>query len=245
MSRKIDMTGKVCNNWVVVEETIPPTTVTNKSRATWWLCKCLKCGRTKKFNGTDFRMKRIGECHCDYNYKRPKPSGNRIPGTAIINEIGNRYGKLTVESLAYTQDGLAYWNCLCDCGNKTIVRGNALRTGAIKSCGCVVSFKEQEIVQILKDESIDFQREYTFKDLVDQGYLRFDFAIFKDGILKGLIEYQGRQHFEPAGKFNHFGLLQKHDKLKEDYCKQHQLPLLTLDKDSNLKQDIIKWIGNL
>jgi hypothetical protein len=28
------------------------------------------------------------------------------------------------------------WECKCDCGNTTIVRGTVLRFGTVKSCGC-------------------------------------------------------------------------------------------------------------
>ena len=30
-----------------------------------------------------------------------------------------------------------YWECLCECGNKTIVSASYLRNGKIKSCGCL------------------------------------------------------------------------------------------------------------
>lgn len=32
--------------------------------------------------------------------------------------------------------GNAHWNCVCDCGKLTTVRGSSLRSGYIKSCGC-------------------------------------------------------------------------------------------------------------
>jgi len=62
---------------------------------------------------------------------------------SIVDETGNKYGKLTVLSFAYTKDGFAYWNCICDCGTKKIIKGNHLRNGDIKSCGCINSWKEE------------------------------------------------------------------------------------------------------
>jgi hypothetical protein len=38
--------------------------------------------------------------------------------------------------------------------------------------------------------------------------LRFDFALFKNNVLVGLIEYNGRQHYSEPERFNHFGKLQ-------------------------------------
>lgn len=30
------------------------------------------------------------------------------------------------------------WECTCDCGNITVVRGENIRSGAVKSCGCLL-----------------------------------------------------------------------------------------------------------
>ena len=54
----------------------------------------------------------------------------------VINDLtGQRFGKLTVISYAYTKRR-AFWNCLCDCGNTCIVCGHNLVTGNTTSCGC-------------------------------------------------------------------------------------------------------------
>lgn len=54
----------------------------------------------------------------------------------MINEIGKKYGKLTVVSKApKSPRQIVFWNCLCDCGNKTITSGVDLRKGESKSCG--------------------------------------------------------------------------------------------------------------
>lgn len=56
----------------------------------------------------------------------------------VINEIGNKYGRLTViERAPNDSAGRAHWICKCECGNTTIVRGTTLRSGATQSCGCL------------------------------------------------------------------------------------------------------------
>ena len=49
--------------------------------------------------------------------------------------IGKKFGRLTVVSFAGRYLG---YDCICDCGNKTIARGWALKTGRHQSCGCLV-----------------------------------------------------------------------------------------------------------
>jgi len=59
-----------------------------------------------------------------------------------INEIGNRYGKLSVIERVKNKGTQATWKCKCDCGNETIVRGGNLRSGNNKSCGCLYETAE-------------------------------------------------------------------------------------------------------
>jgi hypothetical protein len=53
---------------------------------------------------------------------------------------GTRFGKLTVikqaEGHKCKKTIHTMWKCLCDCGRVKIVRGNHLRSGHSKSCGC-------------------------------------------------------------------------------------------------------------
>lgn len=50
---------------------------------------------------------------------------------------GMRFGRLVVIGFAYTNNNSAYWNCVCSCGNKKVVKGSNLTSGACKSCGCM------------------------------------------------------------------------------------------------------------
>jgi hypothetical protein len=67
-----------------------------------------------------------------------------------INDlIGQRFGRLTVLRLSDKTDkyGEIFWQCLCDCGKETVVRGHSLRrkTGSTKSCGCLQREIERQI----------------------------------------------------------------------------------------------------
>lgn len=51
--------------------------------------------------------------------------------------IGRRFGQLLViEEAKRNGNGLFSWLCQCDCGKTAIVRGDRLRSGKTKSCGC-------------------------------------------------------------------------------------------------------------
>lgn len=56
----------------------------------------------------------------------------------MIDLTGGKFGKLTVLHRAENNKyGQAMWLCACDCGKETVVKGNSLRTGCVKSCGCL------------------------------------------------------------------------------------------------------------
>jgi len=62
-----------------------------------------------------------------------------IMGTKFIDRTGARYGKLTVLRRHGTNAlRKVTWECLCDCGNLTVVTSGSLATGNTSSCGCGV-----------------------------------------------------------------------------------------------------------
>ena len=66
------------------------------------------------------------------------------------------------------------------------------------------SYGEIKIEDILRDAGLNFKMEYIFPDLRSPNGrpLRFDFVVFDDdGKIDFIIEYQGKQHYEPSSKF--------------------------------------------
>ena len=54
----------------------------------------------------------------------------------LIDLTGQRFGKLVVISRESKYNRNATWQCLCDCGKETVVRGDVLCRGTTQSCGC-------------------------------------------------------------------------------------------------------------
>ena len=59
----------------------------------------------------------------------------------IIDRTGQRFGHWIVISRANNiprkSGSYVAWLCLCDCGNKVIIRGDSLACGQSTNCGCV------------------------------------------------------------------------------------------------------------
>ncbi len=54
-----------------------------------------------------------------------------------VDMIGKRFGRLVVVKETEKRGKEYWWECLCDCGNSSIVVGGALRSGHTQSCGCL------------------------------------------------------------------------------------------------------------
>ena len=95
---------------------------------------------------------------------------------------------------------------------------------------------EIKIEQILREAGLNFKEEYIIKGLNSEGGtpLRFDFAVFFDddrGAPDFIIEYNGRQHYEPCSKFGGkraFYQQQHNDNKKKRFCALHDIPFVEI-----------------
>lgn len=117
-----DLTGQKFNSFTVIElDEI-------KNGRSKWKCKC-ECGEIRSIYGTNLTRGLSKSCGCK------KSQYLKIANTDDIS--GKKFGKLLVIKISPTEHGDAYFECLCDCGNKKIVRGVDLKRGSVKSCGCL------------------------------------------------------------------------------------------------------------
>ena len=59
--------------------------------------------------------------------------------STLIDLSGRKFTQLEVISRSPNKYGKSAWYCLCDCGNTKIISGNDLKSGKVKSCGCLRS----------------------------------------------------------------------------------------------------------
>ena len=163
---------------------------------------------------------------------------NNLRARFLKNLTSQKFGELIPIKIFETNRKGVIWTCKCSCGKIVNVSSRNLCSGHTKSCGHILSFKEEEIEEILKRNSIEFKRQFSFSNLRDKQPLKFDFAIFKNNKLLFLIEYNGEQHYDKTSYY-YSSILEKHDKMKINYCEQNKIKLLILDKNSNLEKDIL------
>ncbi len=86
-----------------------------------------------------------------------------------INMKGFRVGKLTVIDYHGSKNGQAYWMCKCDCGNIIIARGNHLRSGNVKSCGCLRGIENKNRAKHNMSRSTIYN---TYHGMIKRCYLK-------------------------------------------------------------------------
>lgn len=149
----------------------------------------------------------------------------------FIADIENVHdGSIKVLSNYIHNDEIVNVRCLI-CNNEFNKIAKRLLQRGCSNCFC--SKGERKIKRILSENNINYVTEYSFEDLLSvRGIkLRFDFAIFKNGKLSHLIEYDGIQHIMPlnySDSLEAFDRLQIHDNMKNEYCHINNISLIRI-----------------
>ena len=82
------------------------------------------------------------------NQIQPQTSQEVIIMSHLIDLTGQTFGRLIVikQAKPVKHGQHAMWECLCNCGNASVVDGGNLKKGYTKSCGCLGAEKRKESV---------------------------------------------------------------------------------------------------
>lgn len=185
-----------------------------------------KCGKT--FYSTFNSFKHKTKKHCDLCSTLLRSRNAQTPDYIIESTVNNANYKFFQTQMRGNEK---YVKVQCNKLHSPYwVRFTKFKIGQ-RCAKCTHSKGECAINSYLKLNNISFKIEYTFKNLRGIGGLplRFDFAVMKDDNLICLIEYDGKQHYE-VGFNDKVGFLrtQKHDIIKNKYCKENNIDLLRI-----------------
>lgn len=124
-------------------------------------------------------------------------------------------------------------------GIQYMTKGNMNRENIIGCPYCVETKKykfskgEKKIKQILDELNVTSIRQYSFNNCKDINILPFDFYLPMEN---KIIEFDGQHHFKPVTfngiskeeALNNHIITKKHDKIKNDFCKNNNIPLLRI-----------------
>lgn len=198
-------------------------------------CRCLcDCGGVVYADLQNVTSGTTSSCGCLWLEKKRK--SDKLDYSNLISSTG-------VKILHPTEikQGSAYlWRCLCPaCGSLFDAVPCKVLANRIQSCGCAkTSGPERFIEKTLVDMNISFVPQKRFEDCRDQLPLPFDFAIYDGGKLRFIIEYDGEQHYSPVSIFGgqkQLDYIQKHDSIKNEYCRAFNIPLLRLTHNDSFK----------
>lgn len=185
------------------------------------------CGN--RFKSSPNNILQQGVCP---NCKEPSGRDPKTTGEFKRDLYANRGDEyVLVEGSEYQGANEKVTICHSTCGYTWDVRAAHIlyRSGCPK---CQLSAKEQFIYDYLTSIGAIFERSYTFPDCVNRKNLLFDFAILNENRdLQMLVEYDGKQHFEPLGYLGgevKFKKMCKNDQIKNDYCANNSIPLLRI-----------------
>lgn len=204
---------------------------------TYWICKC-DCGNTISVAFNSLSTGKTQSCGCLHSELVAKNNYKDI--------TNQRFGRLVAKENTWvlSNHNSYIWRCECDCGNTDFYcPAEVLLNNNTQSCGCVTSKGEFIIKQILQDNNIPFNQQFSFPDLRSKKnyLLRFDFIIYNtDNSINRLVEFDGEQHYNEDTFFSSKNLIEN-DKRKNEYAKTHNIPLVRIPYSelNNLSLELI------
>lgn len=184
-----------------------------KRSLTHYKCRC-ECGNYCSVQGSNLTSGNIGSCGCISNW---------------YDLTGVKFGRLTVIALAESNNVHETWECICDCGNKSIVQKTNLLSGHTTSCGCYM--EEVRVKSHIKYHTIYERIGDTYKIYDDE---HNNFFIISSCDFDDVIEY--KWHYTARGYW-------ERSRDNKKYRKLHQYIEYLKDGEYNTRGTMVDHIN--
>ncbi|WP_414842350.1 DUF2726 domain-containing protein [Enterococcus saccharolyticus] len=201
------------------------------------------CGNSYEVNWSNFQQGR--RCpKCGKKSAREKRSlTNKDIIECMYELVGNEYSKL---NNIYVNNSTKFPVRHELCGHQYEVSWANFKKGH-RCPKCNQSKGEKFIADYLTNQHISFTTQVRFDDCRHKNTLPFDFGIVdSDKKIIALIEYDGEQHFLPVDSWGGEETLkqtQLRDSIKNEYCKENDIPLLRIKYNEDIKERLDKFLG--
>jgi hypothetical protein len=185
----------------------------------WWVCD--GCGyEWKKSCDLMSKTQKCPVCSADMLY---------LMFPEIVKEWNYEKNKdVDVNSLSVCSAKKCWWKCEFGHEWRAIIYNRTKRNSGCPFCS--QSHGEKRIKKYLINNDVSFEIEYRIKECRSERPLPFDFKI-NIGNSYFLLEYQGKQHYEPSkfyGGDESFEKLKIRDKIKKNFCSINKIKLLEI-----------------
>ena len=167
----------------------------------------------------------------------------------LEDKYGTEYSLIS-EEVTNNRDSIIVKHNVCNKEFDTISNKIINQGSVCPHCNISSSKGEMEIEKTLKNNKMKYKKEWSFDDCRHKGLLFFDFAVFDEtDELKCLIEFDGKQHYEPVnffGGIEGFKTGQLRDEIKNDYCKEKGIKLLRIPywDENNIARIILDYFSS-
>ena len=121
-----------------------------------------------------------------------------------IDLTGQQFGGLTVLRPAENIGKKTAWLCRCDCGRETVVRGDHLRSGHTKTCGCSGSCEKDakpRYLNFIDGTCVGMLKSKTIRRNNTSGVPGVDWYSSKQ-CWRAMICFKGKRYY--LGKYHNF-----------------------------------------
>ena len=213
---------------------------------------CSNCNEESTRTSNAIFYYKVTDCkNCSDNRKQGRFKRKNLNKESLQNIINEKYINKKISFSVV--DDFMYQN------NKQVINVECTKCGAIiesridlltqgrKSCKCAQlrSKLEFKVNKILENNNFEFETEFTFDDLRHVLLLRYDFTVINNDKIY-LIECDGIQHFYPTFGKEAFERTKTTDKIKDDYAKENNIPLLRIKYDTkeSIENMILDFINS-
>lgn len=141
----------------------------------------------------------------------------------------------------------------CECGEIFYTTWGCLKSQHVyrcRKCTNKQSFYERKTEEWLIENNYKYEKEVKFDKCKNKRKLPFDFQVFFKNDDYCLIEIDGIFHYRPQYSQEDFKEQKKRDKIKDDFCRENNIPLLRINywrfrKPYSYKQILKKFLDDL